>query len=923
MFATLNLPLRDDNRHKRLKVGRACHPCRMKKIKCDGKLACMQCKARRRRCVYLKNTDTTYIKLGNDESLMEQDDHNTTTTSARITPPLREEKPHSTDYNQYADILFDMNKNRMSTGALYSINNTHNSNSTLLSTSPGSTAGIIKNRSDKLMEELTQGLVQITLQQKLTKIKQSTFTPWQNYGDFVRWTSEPPLPDQYYGSIDMPPRLLQEHLIQIFFNQCHSFLPTMSKGMFYDQLNTRGPLITPLLLNMIYAHAATSPYGIHILKQYQQSIPSSTLLESDTFYQRARHLLDDFLDAPRISTVIALLYMVAYEDNRYDMIKSNSYSNSSNNSINQQQQQRIRSSRAWTYSGMAIRMCLELGLHTSHYSSQMSQFDIELRKRVLWTCYVVDKIESCTMERPWMIKFQDISLDLPTSLPEDDQHERIALDGFAQLCKLMIIVEEVLNFFTYEMDYKKSNNNNNSNSSSSSSNSNGNSNNNNNNSNNSCKHNNEWSSKEESYILQFLEKVYQWRARLPNELGWDPQSDQIPFSATIANLHLISYNLELSLVLCCQHQLDQLQHKRRHSAATAITHLVFIMSQHPHLVYTSSISGFSGVFAALSHAIDIDHPLMEVSENAKQQFILSLESIRKLVDKIHSQDIKRFIELIDTFLKPTKKLSSSSSSSTTSSTTSSSSFSRTPPPSQNNNSNNDAVHNNNNSNSDNNNNNNNNNNDTNSNNKISNRDLLLQHMLGAPNLFDPQIIAKTLKTLQYQQQQQQQQQQQSFPTPFPTPSLSPMEVPVSSSTNHNTNIKATTTTTTTINHNNIISTAPSSLPLLTTSYEPSSQPRPSISSTCTTPSPSIHSRINPFCLQTPEVLAAATAIGAVGTPLINPHQIPILTTTSSTTASMMPSSITIPNGPLKNIEPADYTFELISVDDEWAKSLIY
>ncbi|KAI9283397.1 hypothetical protein BY458DRAFT_496397 [Sporodiniella umbellata] len=33
MFATLELALKDDSRHKRLKVGRACHPCRMKKIK--------------------------------------------------------------------------------------------------------------------------------------------------------------------------------------------------------------------------------------------------------------------------------------------------------------------------------------------------------------------------------------------------------------------------------------------------------------------------------------------------------------------------------------------------------------------------------------------------------------------------------------------------------------------------------------------------------------------------------------------------------------------------------------------------------------------------------------------------------------------------------------------------------------------------
>jgi hypothetical protein len=45
--------------------------------------------------------------------------------------------------------------------------------------------------------------------------------------------------------------------------------------------------------------------------------------------------------------------------------------------------------------------------------------------------------------------------------------------------------------------------------------------------------------------------------------------------------------------------------------------------------------------------------------------------------------------------------------------------------------------------------------------------------------------------------------------------------------------------------------------------------------------------------------AAAAAVGAVGTP-------------GSTSRSST-----------KSIEPADYTFELISVADEWAQSLMY
>lgn len=49
------------------------------------------------------------------------------------------------------------------------------------------------------------------------------------------------------------------------------------------------------------------------------------------------------------------------------------------------------------------------------------------------------------------------------------------------------------------------------------------------------------------------------------------------------------------------------------------------------------------------------------------------------------------------------------------------------------------------------------------------------------------------------------------------------------------------------------------------------------------------------------VAAAAAAVGAVGTP-------------SASSSS---------HHGTKSIEPADYTFELISVGDEWARSLIY
>ncbi|KAI8089279.1 fungal-specific transcription factor domain-containing protein [Halteromyces radiatus] len=806
MFATLDLPLRDDNRHKRLKVGRACHPCRMKKIKCDGKQPCMQCKARRRKCMYMKNTDATYIKLDPDDTYQQttNNDNNGLTESTTIIEQ---------------DQLFQIDHHEQS--CTYPTNVNYNT---------------LVTRSDKMMEQLTQGLVQLTLHQDTSQLKQETLTPWRNYGDFVRWTTEPPLPRHFSASLEMPSRAVQEQLIQTFFTHCHTLLPTMSKGMFYDQLHTKGPLITPLLLNMIYAHASAyqhqqppPPLG---MPPSSTSLPSLNI-DSDMFYQRARQLLDGFLDEPRISTVIALLYMVSYEDNTQYQIQHNG------------QRRPGRTSRAWMYSGMAIRMCLELGLHTSHYSSQMSQFDIELRKRVLWTCYVMDKLESCTMERPWMLRSQDITLDLPTPLPEDDQQERNILDGFAQLCRLMMLVEKVLSFFTYENRTSDG----------------------------------DWTTKEEAQVLYFLDQLMQWRSLLPEEFQWHPSDGlRLPTSFIVTNLHLLSYDLELSLVLCCRFQMEQLQYcERRRSLANTITRIVTLTVQYPHLMYTSAISGFSGIFAALVHASDVDHARLEVAKDAKQQFRLTLETIRGLVDKIPMRDVRQFVGLIDTFLRP----SNDPSSSTTPSLSPAFSYAmnglyhiNSIPPTGNHT----TI------------------NDDHKKQSTLEQDKMMQRMLGTQDIYEAQLMAKTLTTLQHHHHHHQH-RRAAFPTPFTTPSPPP-----SNHTENNT--------------------------ILLEEQQQRQKLYPVVSSSSSTStassSPSAgNATIRPgtnlfaFSSQAAEAAAAAAAaaVGAVGPPVTNYQQ----------QTSQQHMSMTIPtgDGPIKSIEPADYTFELISVDDEWAKSLIY
>jgi hypothetical protein len=59
---------------------------------------------------------------------------------------------------------------------------------------------------------------------------------------------------------------------------------------------------------------------------------------------------------------------------------------------------------AWLYSGMAFRIAIDLGIHLPSeklggYVRKFSAEDIEIRKRLFWSCYTWDKAISLYLGR--------------------------------------------------------------------------------------------------------------------------------------------------------------------------------------------------------------------------------------------------------------------------------------------------------------------------------------------------------------------------------------------------------------------------------------------------------------------------------------------------------------------------------------------
>lgn len=250
----------------------------------------------------------------------------------------------------------------------------------------------------------------------------------ETYGSFITWMPEPSLPSRYSGSIEMPSREIQLALIDQYFNERHESIGMMIKYHFYEQLESKGLLITPLLLNVIYAHASRFV-----------NIPGCP--KTEVFYHRARRLIDDFMDVPRVSTVIALYLISLYEPNPA-IYRPGSYH-----------------CRQWQYSGMACRMSLELGLYddTSIHSSLLP-VEIELRRRVFWGTYDLEKLQSSGWERPWTITHDFIRTKPARLLPGETEEDAKVLEVFNARIDFVKIMEKDLVLFNATRAFRYGNN---------------------------------------------------------------------------------------------------------------------------------------------------------------------------------------------------------------------------------------------------------------------------------------------------------------------------------------------------------------------------------------------------------------------------------------------------------------------------------
>jgi len=229
---------------------------------------------------------------------------------------------------------------------------------------------------------------------------------------------------------------LATELLSLFWRCANSAVLIVYRPAFMRDWADGGPYFSKLLLTAVYFDACR-----YLSEGNLEQVGASTMYLRQRFHERFKQLLREEFVSSRITTVQALLTTSA--------------------SLSAVGKER---SVAWMYSGLAFRMIFDLGLHTTNPNSarnRKASEDLEISRRLFWSAFLTDKLQSFYHGRPASIQeadtlvplvFRDQYDELEQWVPiEPSQASRgpytaiYTISNFSRMCKLSVIMNRVLN----------------------------------------------------------------------------------------------------------------------------------------------------------------------------------------------------------------------------------------------------------------------------------------------------------------------------------------------------------------------------------------------------------------------------------------------------------------------------------------------
>ncbi|KAI5287987.1 hypothetical protein KEM54_005561 [Ascosphaera aggregata] len=242
--------------------------------------------------------------------------------------------------------------------------------------------------------------------------------------------------------IDGVPVELALHLLDLHWNrQHHSFLLTYRPAIMRDLMNGGGPHCSKFLVNAIFA--CSSKYSKRAEVREDIHDPQTA---GKRFFDRCDQLLRDesLLHFSSIPTVVGLLLLGSTYNAVGDV------------------------SKGWLYTGYALRMVFDLGLHLDCRETIANAEELEIRRRVFWGSFICDKLQSLYLGRPMAIHLRDahvsrnlmdtieekelyipyVDPQFPTDIPFQTVPTPVhSVSTFQRLCLLSRIMTKIINRF--------------------------------------------------------------------------------------------------------------------------------------------------------------------------------------------------------------------------------------------------------------------------------------------------------------------------------------------------------------------------------------------------------------------------------------------------------------------------------------------
>ncbi|SPQ18331.1 be58ca52-ac8b-4225-b3c4-c3ec358facfd [Thermothielavioides terrestris] len=436
----------EHNRHKRLKVMRACEGCRRRKIKCDAATTntwpCSACIRLKLHCVRPNGLDSGDSQVY--EPSQPQFEAAQIPDSFRQQLPLQDQQLlahapkqgalyppqtsyqdaaglyHSVQYTESQPVPHELQYAPVPHQPVGVVDQHYTTQTSAFPTPPLQHAPQPDSPEDTFQSEYAQqdladllGSLKVDeagtapyLNSKMRHLREEE--PAVEDGDEYK-TLLPPLTTGPGLKIRIPPELMPDddtvlHYLDLYFVNAHPYVPVLDKNYFYHQWHNNRESISPLLLEAIFAIAgrlADEP------AQGQQWLALAT-----------RHA-DSFMDVPRLSTLQALMILLKA---RESAPKKGYYY------------------RSWMSIVQCVQLAKDLGLdehfadHQAGRSCNGSQAECALKTRIWQTLFVVELMIGSPQGRTdFQIEESSVDFSIPRPPPNGDDSEYLVSRNFAYL----------------------------------------------------------------------------------------------------------------------------------------------------------------------------------------------------------------------------------------------------------------------------------------------------------------------------------------------------------------------------------------------------------------------------------------------------------------------------------------------------------